>query len=317
MQRLQSCLVSVLFVLLFQSHAFAEVRIGVAIAELDNFVATFRDALEAKSKTLPGVTLQFQDARGDVVTQINQVQSFINQHVDALIVLPIDVASTRTITKAVTAAKIPLVYANRVPTERPLPASVAVVASEHYTSGVLQMEYLAEKLGGKGNLAIVMGDLANGAATDRTRGVLDVAKRYPEIKVVEKQTAAWKRDVALDLVSSWVLAGREFDAIASNNDEMAIGAAMALRQAGKKNVLIGGTDGTRDGLAAVASGMLTVSVLQDAQGQAGGAIDAALKLIKHEPVDPQFVVVPYRLITPNNVKEFQSTHQPRSPQATP
>ena len=77
---------------------------------------------------------------------------------------------------------------------------------------------------------------------------------------------------------------------------------MALKQAGveKGSVLIAGVDGTPDGLRAVKKGDLTVSVFQDAKGQADGSIDTAVKMIKHEPVE-QAVWVPYRLITPDNV----------------
>jgi len=306
----QSCIVALLLVFVFQSRVFADIKIGVAMGEIDNYLALLRDAIEARGKATPGVTLQFQNGRADVVTQLNQVQSFIEEKVDALIVLPVDTAATRNITKAAVAAKIPLIYCNRVPKESPLPDGVVVVASPDHTAGVMQMEYLAEKLGGKGNVAIIMGELGNTSTLERTRGMEDVITRFPGLKVIEKQTAAFNRDKALDLVSGWIFTGLEIDAIASNNDEMAIGAAMALRQASKKNVLIGGLDGTRDGLAAVANGTLTVSVFQDAQGQGTGAVDSALELIKHEPLGTQSVIVPYRLITPNNVKKFQN------PQAT-
>lgn len=94
--------------------------------------------------------------------------------------------------------------------------------------------------------------------------------------------------------------------MAANNDEMAIGAAMALQQAGKAkgSVLIGGVDGTPDGLSAIKRGLLAVSVFQDAKGQANGAVEAAIKLAKKEKVE-QNVWVPYQLITPENVDSFQ------------
>lgn len=123
--------------------------------------------------------IQFEDAQGDVVRQLNQVQGFINQQVDAVIVLPVDTSATANITRAAVDAKTPLVYVNRHPDERTLPKGVVTVASNDIEAGQLQMRYLAEKLGGKGNLAIIMGDLAQNATHDRTEGVKQVLKDYP------------------------------------------------------------------------------------------------------------------------------------------
>jgi len=233
------------------------------------------------------------------------VQSFISQKVDAVIVNPVDTAATRTLTEAATKAGVPIVYINRRPDDPKLPAGVVAVTSDDKEAGRLQAQYVADKLGGKGQVAILLGDLANNSTHNRTAGVKEVLAKYPDIKIVEEQTAAWQRDKSMDLTSNWLLAGKELNAIFANNDEMAIGAAMALRQAGKKDVLVTGVDGTPDGLAAIKRGLVTVSVFQDAKGQAEGALDAALKMINKTPGE-QNVLIPFRLITPENVAEFQA-----------
>ena len=294
------------FLLLFSQWTFAAYRIGVSIARVDdNFMTYVRTGLENAAKQ-QDVQIQFEDAQGDVVRQLNQVEGFLNQKVDAVIVLPVDTAATANMTRAAVAAKTPLVYVNRHPDERTLPKGVVTVASNDIEAGQLQMRYLAEKLGGKGNVAIIMGDLAQNATHDRTEGAKQVLKDFPGIKVVEQQSAEWQRSKGMDLTSNWLLAGTQFDAIVANNDEMAIGAAMALKSAGTKpgSVLIAGVDGTPDGLNAITKGEMTVSVFQDAKGQADGSIDTAVKMIKHEPVEPA-VWVPYRLITPDNVDQFK------------
>ncbi|WP_286787879.1 MULTISPECIES: sugar ABC transporter substrate-binding protein [unclassified Pseudomonas] len=285
----------------------ADIKVGVSMAQFDdNWLTYLRESMARKAKD-EGVQLQFEDARSDVVKQLNQVQSFVSQKVDAIIVNPVDTAATRNITEAATKAGIPLVYVNRRPDEENLPKGVVTVTSNDLEAGRLQMQYLADKMGGKGNLVIMLGDLANNSTHNRTKGVKEVLAKYPEIKVVEEQTANYMRDKGMDLMSNWLLSGKEFDAVSSNNDEMAIGAAMALQQAGKAkgSVLIGGVDGTPDGLAAVKRGMLAASVFQDAKGQADGAVEAAVKLAKKEPVE-QNVWIPYELITPENVDSFQS-----------
>ena len=295
---------------LFSQWAAASYRIGVSIARVDdNFMTYVRNGLDDAARQ-ENVQIQFEDAQGDVVRQLNQVQGFLNQKVDAVIVLPVDTSATASMTRAAVAAKIPLVYVNRHPDERKLPTGVVTVASNDIEAGQLQMRYLAEKLGGKGTLAIIMGDLAQNATHDRTEGVKQILKDYPNIKVVEQQSAEWQRSKGMDLTSNWLLAGSRFDAIIANNDEMAIGAAMALQQAGKAKgeVAIVGIDGLPDGLAAIKRGMLVASVFQDPKAQAASAMQSAIKMIKGVPVTAD-VWVPFQLITPENLATFEQRYK--------
>ncbi|MCK3831246.1 sugar ABC transporter substrate-binding protein [Pseudomonas fluorescens] len=304
-----SLLVAALLVL-FSQWTFAAYRIGVSIARVDdNFMTYVRSGLEAAAKQ-QDVQIQFEDAQGDVVRQLNQVEGFLNQKVDAVIVLPVDTAATANITRAAVAAKTPLVYVNRHPDERTLPKGVVTVASNDIEAGQLQMRYLAEKLGGQGNVAIIMGDLAQNATHDRTEGARQVLKDFPGIKIVEQQSAEWQRNKGMDLTSNWLLAGTQFDAIVANNDEMAIGAAMALQQAGKAKgqIAIVGIDGLPDGLAAIKRGLLAASVFQDPKAQATQAVQAAIKMIKGEPIEAE-VWVPFELITPEQVAVFEQRYK--------
>lgn len=305
--RIKTRIATLALSLLMTGTAMAEMKFGVSMSQFDdNWLTYLRESMADKAKE-EGVQLQFEDARSDVVKQLNQVQSFVSQGVDAIIVNPVDTAATRNITQSAVKAGIPLIYVNRRPDDSKLPEGVITVASNDLEAGRLQMEYLVEKMGGKGNIVIMLGDLANNSTHNRTKGFKEVLAKYPDIKVVEEQSANYMRDKGMDLMSNWLLSGREFDAVASNNDEMGIGAAMALQQAGRGNgsVLIGGVDGTPDGLAAVKRGMLAASVFQDARGQARGAIEAAIKMVKGEKVE-QSVWVPYELITPDNVESFQA-----------
>lgn len=295
--------------LMFASGAaLADMKIGVSMSQFDDTWLTYlRESMDTKAKSYPdGVKLQFEDARSDVVRQLSQVESFISQKVDAIVVNPVDTAATKKITEAAVKAGIPLVYVNRRPDDLNLPKGVVTVASNDLEAGQMQMQYLADKMGGKGDIVILLGDLANNSTTNRTKGVKEVLAKYPNIKIEQEQTGIWSRDKGMTLVNDWLTQGRKFDAVVSNNDEMAIGAAMALQQAGvaKGSVLIAGVDGTPDGLNAVKKGSLVVSVFQDAKGQADGSIDTAVKMAKNEPVEPA-VWVPYRLITLQNVDTFK------------
>lgn len=217
--------------------------------------------------------------------------------------LPVDTAAAANITKAAVAAKIPLVYVNRHPDDPVLPPGVVVVASNEVEAGQLQMRYLAQKLGGKGNIAIIMGDLAQNATQGLTDGVKQVLKDYPAIKIVDQQSAMWQRDKAMDLTSNWLLAGTNFDATVANNDEMAIGAAMALGRSGQGAIPVIGIDGLPDGLTAIEKGQLAASVFQDPKAQASAAMQAAVKMAKGEPVAAE-LWVPFQLIKPDQVATY-------------
>ncbi|WP_213881861.1 sugar ABC transporter substrate-binding protein [Pseudomonas sp. dw_358] len=295
------------FFVLISPLAMADVRIGVSIAQVDDvFLAQMRDYMAAHAKELPGVQLQFEDAQGDVVRQLNQVQNFTGQGVDAIIVNPVDTSATAQITDQATKAHIPLVYVNRRPGEAQLPPGVGYIGSDEVKAGELQMQYLADKMGGKGNLAIMLGLLSNNATYNRTKGVKEVLAKYPNIHIVEEQTAEWQRTKAIDLMNNWLTSGKKIDAVAANADEMAIGAAMAIKQAGMtpgKDILVGGSDGGSAGLDAIKNGELAVTVYQDNKGQARGSIDLALKMVRKEPYTAE-VTIPYQLITLENYQKF-------------
>ena len=300
-------LLAALFTLAVTPWAMADIRIGVSIAQVDDvFLAQMRDYMAAHAKELPGVTLQFEDAQGDVVRQLNQVQNFTAQGMDAIIVNPVDTAATQKMTVNAQQAKTPLVYVNRRPDAQQLPPGVGYVGSDEIKAGEIQMRYLAQQMGGKGNLAIMLGLLSNNATHNRTLGVKTVLKEFPDIKIVEEQSAEWQRSKAIDLMNNWIVSGKKIDAVAANADEMAIGAAMAISQAGMqpgKDILVAGSDGGPAGLDAVKKGLLLVTVYQDNKGQAVGSIDLAVKMVKKEPYTAE-LTIPYQQITKDNYQAF-------------
>lgn len=285
--------------------SLAELRIGVTVGNLDNYIAYLVRAMQDRAKQVEGgASLQVEDSASDVVRQLGQVENFIAQKVDVLIVNPADTAATRKITERALAAGIPLVYLNSRPEVDGFPAGVVFVGTDERAIGRLQMEYLAEKMGGKGHLAIILGRLAHDDTRKRTAGVKDVLAKYPGIKVVEEQSGDWQREKGLDLMNNWLLGGREIDAVAANNDEMGIGAAMALLRAGRREIPVGGIDGTPDGLAAIARKQLAVTVLRDPVAMGNGAVDAAVKLAQRQALQGD-LWIPVHLVTPDNYQQFQ------------
>ena len=280
-----------------------DIQVGVSMALFDdNFLTIVRTSIQ-KEMQKDGVKGQIEDAKGDVSQQLQQVQNFIGQGVDAIIVNPVDTNAVKPIMDQATKANIPLIFVNRRPAAE-LTGKMAYVGSDSELAGRLQMEALAKAMNGKGNIAILLGDLANESTRERTKGVEAVVAKYPDIKIVQKQTAKFMRNDAVDVVSNWMTAGDDINAIASNNDEMAIGALQALGKNSDK-VLIAGVDGTPDALQMIKNGKMVATVFQDAKGQGEGAVQTAVKMVKGEEVQ-KVVDIPFQLITKENYAKFAS-----------
>ncbi|NTY39457.1 sugar ABC transporter substrate-binding protein [Burkholderia diffusa] len=283
-------------------------KIGVTMASFDDtFLTILRNSINDAAKK-DGATVQIEDGGNDVGKQLSQVQNMIAQKVDAIIVNAVDTDATPKITKMATAAKIPLVYVNRKPVDfDKLPAGVAVVASDEKQSGTLQARQVCKLLGGKGDLLVLMGELSNESARARTKDIEDViaTKDCSGMKIVDKREGKWSRTQGQDITMNWLSSGTKFDAIVSNNDEMAIGAINALKAARKwtPKTVVAGIDATPDGLASMKNGELKVSVYQNAIGQGAQSVAAALKLAKKQNVD-RFVNVPFELVTPENMNQY-------------
>lgn len=283
-------------------------KIGVSMTDFnDTFRTILRNGIADAGKKA-GVVFQFEDGRSDVGTQLSQIQNMIAQRVDAIIIQPVDTDVTPKITKMVSDARIPLIYVNLKPSDFDrLPAGVTVVASDELVGGTLQTQQVCKLLKGKGNVLILMGDLVHEAARTRTKAVDNVvaSKECSGMKIVDRREGKWSRTTAQDITTNWLTSGIKFDAIVANNDEMALGAINALKAARKwtAQTVVAGIDATPDAMAAMKAGDLKVSVFQNASAQGAGAVDAALKLIRKQPVE-RFVNVPFELVTPENMGKY-------------
>ena len=302
---------------LMATTAMAE-NIGVSMALFDdNFLTVLRNGMVDQAAGMDGVTLQVEDAQNDVAKQLDQINNFIASGVDAIIVNPVDTSATQAMSDAAAAAGVPLVYVNRQPINvDTLPDNQAFVASNEVDSGTLETlevcRLLAEAGKTEANIYVMMGELSNQAAVQRTADIHDVMASGNcgvTLNIIDEQTANWSRDQAQNMMTNWLSTGTAFDAVIANNDEMAIGAIQALKAGGvaMDAVIVSGIDATQDALAAMAAGELDATVFQDAAGQGAGALAAALALSKGEAVE-QKVYVPFQLVTPANLADFMTAN---------
>ncbi len=312
---MKKTLLAASFAVLMSTAAHAE-NIGVSMALFDdNFLTVLRNGIQDLADGMDGVDVQIEDAQNDVAKQLDQINNFIASGVDAIVVNPVDTSATQAMTDAAAAANVPLVYVNREPINvDTLPDNQAFVASNEEDSGTLETKEVCRLLREAGkteaNIYVMMGELSNQAAVQRTKDIHNVMNSGEcgvTLNIVDEQTANWSRDEAQSLMTNWLSSGEPFDAVISNNDEMAIGAIQAMKAGGLDmgTIIVGGVDATQDALVAMQAGDLDATVFQDAHGQGSGALDAALKLAKGEAVD-QKVYIPFQLVTPDNIDKFLS-----------
>ncbi|MDI3531070.1 MAG: inositol transport system substrate-binding protein [Candidatus Atribacteria bacterium] len=293
--------IALVMVFLLSSSVFAageKIVIGVLTSTFsDKWLSYLHDAMRQKAEEL-GVELVMTDGRDDVATQLANLENLIARRVDAIVACMVDVTAAQPFVQRCREAGIPLVGVNR-----PFEGCDVYIGGDSLQSGVVQMEEVAWMLNYRGKIGILMGVLGHEAQIKRTQGNEMVVAKYPDMEIVVKDTGNWDRAKGMEIAENWIQSGIELDAIVSNNDEMAIGAIRALEAAGKLDkVIVAGIDATPDALKYVKEGKLKVTVFQDPFKQGGGAVEAAVKLVRGEPVESK--LIPYELVTAKNVDQY-------------
>lgn len=279
-----------------------KVKIGVTLMDFSTeFGIGLKDYMTAKADAMGDVELTVVDAGGDAAKQLQQVETFISQKVDAIIMQPQEQEACSPAIDKAKAAGIPIINCNSLTITEP----DAYVGSNDSESAEIAMTYIAKQLGGKGNVLMMHGHPGQTAEVKRTEGAMDILAQNPDMTLLDEQTADWDRAEAMTLMENWIQAyGDQINAVFCQNDEMALGALNALVQAGKKdNVLVVGVDAIDDALQSVKDGKMDATVYQDCKGQAEGAIEAAYKLAKGESVEKE-ILIPFILVTTENVDEY-------------
>lgn len=275
--------------------------IGVSLLNLSNeLIVTLDQTMEDKARQM-GVELIVNDAQRSAEKQVQQVESFVAQKVDAIILNPCEVEASSPAVEKALAAGIPIVNVNSETRAAP----TAFVGSHDEEAGRIAMEYLARRLNGKGNVVMMQGFLGQAAQIERDQGARDVLAKNPGMKLIAVQTAEWDRAKGMTLMEDWLESyGSRIDAVFAENDEMAMGALIALEQAKRKDkVLLAGVDAIPDALQAVRDGRLDATVFQDARGQGNAAVETAVKILRKEPYEKQ-LFIPFQLVTKDNAAQF-------------
>ena len=261
-----------------------KVIIGFSVSTQNNpFFVKMADSVKAEAAK-QGVEVKIVDAQNDPAKQANDISDLIQQHVDVLIVNPVDSAAVGNSVISANEAKIPVITVDRSSDS----GDVAThIASNNIKGGEMAADFLVQKLGEGAEVAELEGIPGASATRERGEGFHNIADY--KLKVLAKQSADFDRSKGLTVAENMIQANAGIKAIFAHNDEMALGAISAAKSA-NKNIMIVGFDGTEDGMKAVEDGDLVATIAQqpDKMGEMG--VDAAVKLAKGESVEKNIAI---------------------------
>lgn len=277
-----------------------QLRIGVTVYDMSSFITQGQEGMNAYAEA-NNIKLLWNSAGGDVATQATQVDQLINQQVDAIIIVPVQADSLGPQMTAAKEAGIPVIAVNTALSDTS--GLTSSVLPDDVAAGAQEMEMMAEALGGKGNIVVLQGPLGSSPELDRTKGIEQTLAKYPDIKILAKDTANWKRDEAVNKVKNWISSfGDQIDGIVAENDDMGLGAVQALAEAGM-SVPVVGIDGIEDGLNAVKNGQFIGSSLQHGRVELAAGLAVAQRVALGESIEKKYTYI-MPAITPDNVDQY-------------
>jgi putative xylitol transport system substrate-binding protein len=283
-QVLKSTLTAGALVLVTGCRGKSDKNVHRLAVPLQGMTAEFMQLWLRGAKAHPAIrdgraTMTVFDGRMDALTQTNQFDTIITQRFDAIIFIPVDVEAGVGPASQARAAGIPLIGSNTLISDKSLYR--CYIGSDGVVSGEDVARAVVTKLGEKGNVVIFEGIIGHSAQIQRRQGIQTILKQNPNIKVLEMKAANWSRAEAQALMENWLTShGSAIQGVISQNDEMALGAIESIKARGINlaKFPVGGVDGLTDALEAVKRGEMWTT-LQDANAQAQGSIDLALRVL--------------------------------------
>ena len=290
--------------------------VGVAIYQFtDNFMTLYRQEIEAYFKTLETDTVKYNvvtvDSKNDMAEQTNQIDTFINQEMDVIILNLVQTSSAEVLIDKVVEAGIPLILINREPLgdngDESYPGiinnpTVCYVGADARQSGTYQGEIVLA-LDNKGDIngdgvvsyIMIIGDPENPDAQYRTEySIKALTDAGVEVKALVENVGNWDQTKGQEIAAAALAQyGDEIEVVFCNNDGMALGAAAAIEAAGRvvgEDIYLLGVDALDECQEMVKAGTMTGTVLNDHIGQSHAAVDAAVAALNGEALQNYYWV---------------------------
>ncbi|MBB5042888.1 erythritol transport system substrate-binding protein [Shinella fusca] len=287
------------------STAWAEGLITVIVNDPSNPYWFTEGEVAKKTAESLGYTANVGAHKGDTNTESNLIDTAITNKSVAIILDPANADGSVGAVKKAVAAGIPVILVNAEINQEGL--AKAQLVSNNAQGAALGAQQWVEAVGDKGKYVELFGAPSDNNAATRSNGYETVLTQYPDLEKVAKEVADWDRTKGHDKMQSMLQAHPDIIGVISGNDEMALGAIAALKEAGKLDqVKVGGFDGSPDAVAAIKAGELQYTVLQPVAVFSEQAVKQADNLIKNGStgVDTEKQLFDCLLITKDNVDKY-------------
>lgn len=305
--------------------SFVDVKVGVCIYQFDdNFMTLFRSELEnyLVSHGFAKENIRIVDGANDEAKQSGQIDSFIAEGVDVLIINPVNASLASSITDKVVAANIPLIYINREPADEEEQRwadngwNVCYVGCDARQSGTMQGEIIADfgmdevDFNGNGMIDYIMieGDPENVDAQHRIEfSIAALEDAGFAVNCLDDQVGMWEQARGQELVQNALSQfGSDIEVVFCNNDAMALGALQAIQSAGRsvgKDIFLVGVDALPEVVQDVIDGTITGTVFNDYLSQAYDVTDAIINFAKGK-TNAYYIGCDYVKVTSDNASEI-------------
>jgi inositol transport system substrate-binding protein len=256
---------------------------------------------EYQMESAPDVDMQVVFADDDAAKQQGQIENFVSQGVDAIILNPVDKVQSAAAVDLAAEAGIPVITVNTTSDSTNVAAHVG---SNDLEAGRMQMEQLLSAAGDNPRVAYVNAVLGHSAQVAREQAYLEVLGEHPEATLVVQNTADWSGDKALQLVENWIQTyPNGIDIIACEADCQLIGVITAVESAGLQGqILLGGMDCDMPVMEKIKEGVVNCSIWQDGLGQGANALRVAIEAAQGNEVSDY--MIPFEVCTAENVDSY-------------
>lgn len=276
-------------------------KLALSVSTLSNpFFVALRDGAQQAAKDSGG-TLQVSDAQNDASKQQNDLQNFVTQQFDAILVNPVDSEAVGPAIQAANQADIPVLALDRGASGGEI---ATLISSDNVQGGKMAAEELIKQVG-SGNVVQLEGIPGTSAARDRGKGFQQAIEAQNAVKLVASQPAGFDRNQGLNVTQNLLQANPDVKGVFAQNDEMALGAVQALGDKAGSQVNIVGFDAVPDALKAIQDGKMNATVAQQPEKIGKLGIENAIKVVDGESIKKD-IPVEVKLVTQDNVSRFIS-----------
>jgi ribose transport system substrate-binding protein len=275
--------------------------IGLMVQDLSNpFFQSMANGVQVGAEKI-GATVNVQDGRQDLGAQNEQIDAFIQQQIDVLLINAVDSDGIGPAVERAKAAGIKVVAVDVAAR-----GAEAKVTLDNTAAGNLACTYLADRIGGTGNILLINGTPIS-SVQDRVTGCKQALQGYPQITIVAEQSGDNARAKALTIATDMFTANPDVKGVFGINDPTALGATLAAQQAGIGGLVIVGVDASPEAVAELQKpdSMFEATAAQDPNTQGAIALEMAQKLFAGEQLQEQSVLVPTEMITRENLAQYK------------